>query len=74
MLQSPGIVILKNGMFHWPVCISRVKEAVWAFINKPINISYLKKPTLAILKRLIYDQIIYLEVEKVYLFQQHFYI
>ena len=44
MLQSPGIVILRNGNFHWPVCISRVKEAVWAFINKPINISYLKKP------------------------------
>jgi hypothetical protein len=44
MLQSPGIVIFRNGMFHWPVCISRVKQAVWAFINKPINISYLKKP------------------------------
>ena len=44
MLQSSGIVIFRNGIFQWSVCISRVKEAVWAFINKPINISYLKKP------------------------------
>jgi len=29
MLQSPGIVIFRNGIFHWPVCISRVKEYIW---------------------------------------------
>jgi hypothetical protein len=34
----------------------------------------LRNPPIAILKRLIYDQIIYLEAEKVYPFQQDFYI